>query len=357
MSPSRTRSKSEVQRQPRRSVRAYNLGQLADLLGAQLAGSSEVEVRGVGGVEDVAEGEITLALTRKHLVQAEASPAAAVIVARGLVSRKPALVSDNPRAAFARALAVFEDREQPAPGVHPSAVVASSAHLDEGVRVGPYCVIGEHCHLGAQVVIGAHSVIGRRCRIGEETVLFPRVTLYEGVTVGARCRLHSGAVIGSDGFGYVPVDNGLARIPQLGSVELGDEVEIGANSCIDRATTGVTRIGSGTKLDNLVQVGHNVSIGRSCIICGQVGIAGSVTIGNCVMLAGQVGIADHCSIGDLVKVGAQSGVMDDLPGGAAYSGFPAQPHRQNLRLLAALRRLPALVDQLRQRGGRRAKSE
>lgn len=336
--------------------RVYRLEELARLLQAQLAGPGELEIRGVGGVDDVREGEITLAASGKYLGKAEESPAAAVILARGLNSRKPALISDNPKAAFGIALGLFEDREQPPEGVHPTAVVAKSATLGQGVAVGPYCVIGEDVVLEGKAAVHAHCVIGRRCRVGADTILFPRVTLYEGAVIGARCRIHSGAVIGADGFGYAAAQGRLLRIPQVGSVVIGDEVEIGANACIDRATTGATRVGNGTKIDNLVQVGHNVTIGRNCIICGQVGLAGSVTIGDGVTLAGQAGVADHLSIGEGATIGGGSGVMHDLPGGHAYSGLPAQPHRQHLRLLSALRRLPDLMDELRGRGGRNSNS-
>jgi UDP-3-O-[3-hydroxymyristoyl] glucosamine N-acyltransferase len=216
-----------------------------------------------------------------------------------------------------------------------------------GVSVGAHAVIGDGVVLSTAVTVGSGCSIGAGVSIGERSVLHPNVTLYPHVIIGARCILHAGVVIGADGFGYVPVGVELMRVPHLGSVRIEDDVEVGANTCVDRAKTGETVIGKGTKLDNLIHVAHNVHIGRSCLIIAQVGIAGSVTIGDGVILAGQAGIADHIDIGSGAKVAAQGGVIGDVPAGVTVSGYPARPHATKMREHAASASLPDYIKRVR----------
>jgi UDP-3-O-[3-hydroxymyristoyl] glucosamine N-acyltransferase len=189
--------------------------------------------------------------------------------------------------------------------------------------------------------------VGAGCSVGADSILYPNVVLYPGVIVGRRCILHAGAVVGADGFGYVPVGAGVRKIPHLGSVEIGDDVEIGSNTCIDRAKTGVTVIGAGTKIDNLVHIGHNVRVGRSCLIVAQVGVAGSCVIGDGVVLAGQAGIPDHVTIGDGARVAAQGGLFGNVPAGETYSGYPARRHAEKMREYGAIARLPEALKRIR----------
>ena len=249
----------------------------------------------------------------------------------------------NPRIAFAKALAVFFPEPKFTAGIHPSAVVAASAQVDPTAHIGPHCVVGERVKIGANVVLQSGNNIGADSVLGEETNLFPNVTLYPRTQIGKRVRIHAGTVIGSDGFGYV-LDGAIHRkVPQIGNVVIGDDVEIGANVTVDRGALGSTVIGKGTKIDNLVQIAHNVQIGEHCIIIAQVGIAGSTKLGQYVILAGQAGLGGHLKIGNQVTVGAQSGVMSDIPDGGKWLGAPAQPDKEFKRQVIALRHLPDLL--------------
>jgi len=229
------------------------------------------------------------------------------------------------------------------PGIHPTAIVASSAQVDPTAHIGPFCVVGEKVRIGRECVLQATDHVGANCQLGEETKLFPNVTLYSRTEVGSRVRIHSGAVIGADGFGYV-LDGGLHRkVPQIGNVIIRDEVEIGANVTIDRGALGPTIIGQGSKIDNLVQIAHNVTLGEHCLVVSQAGIAGSTKLGNYVVLGGQVGLAGHLKIGNRVSIAAQSGVMHNIPDGEKWFGYPAQPDRQTKRQMIALQQLPELL--------------
>jgi len=241
-------------------------------------------------------------------------------------------------------------RLYPAPprpaGVHPTAVVEAGAVLGAGVALGPYVVVGAGAHLGDRVTIMAGSVVGAGVEVGDDTILHPLVVLYPGAQIGRRVILHSGVRIAVDGFGYVRGPEGHVRIPHIGHAVIGDDVEIGANSTVDRGSVDDTVIGPGTKMDNLVQVGHNCRIGARCLLMAQVGVAGSMRIEDDVILAGQVGLAGHFTIGKGARIGAQSGVMADVPAGASYFGYPARPVREAMRGVAALARLTKIVDQL-----------
>ena len=249
----------------------------------------------------------------------------------------------NARIAFAKVLPLFFPDPILPPGVHPTAIVPSCAQVDPTAHIGPYCVLGPEVRIGPRSVLQGLNHLGANCRLGEDVNLFPNVTLYPGTEIGSRVRIHSGTVIGSDGFGYVP-DAGMHRkVPQIGCVTIRDDVEIGANVTIDRGALGPTVIGRGTKIDNLVQIGHNVTIGENCLIISQAGIAGSSKLGNYVILAGQVGVAGHLKIGNRVSVAAQSGVMNNIPDGEKWLWSPAQPDRQAKRQMIALYQLPELL--------------
>jgi UDP-3-O-[3-hydroxymyristoyl] glucosamine N-acyltransferase len=258
-------------------------------------------------------------------------------------TRKAVIRVTSARIAFARVLPLFFPERTFAPGVHPSAVVDASARMDPTAHVGPWCVIGEDVKIGPHVVLQGGNHIGRNSVIGAYSQLFPNVVLYGQTQIGQRVRIHAGAVIGSDGFGYVLDAGAHRKVPQVGQVIVQDDVEIGANATIDRGALGPTIIGKGTKIDNLVQIAHNVSIGEHCLVVAQVGVAGSTKIGSYTTLAGQAGITGHLKIGNKVIVAAQSGVMNDIPDGGKCMGSPAQPDRPYKRQLIALHHLPELI--------------
>jgi UDP-3-O-[3-hydroxymyristoyl] glucosamine N-acyltransferase len=249
----------------------------------------------------------------------------------------------NARVAFAKALDLFFPEAVLPPGRHPTALIAASAQIDPTVHIGPYCLIGEQVVLGPGVILEGGNFIGDQCQLGEGTRLFPKVTLYPQTQIGKRVRIHAGAVIGSDGFGYVFHEGQHLKVPQVGQVIVHDDVEIGANVTIDRGTLGPTVIGKGTKIDNLVQIAHNVVVGEHCLLIAQVGIAGSTKLGNYVTLAGQVGVAGHLKLADRVTVAAQSGVMNDIGEGEKWLGAPARPDRQMKRQMIAMQQLPDLL--------------
>jgi UDP-3-O-[3-hydroxymyristoyl] glucosamine N-acyltransferase len=254
-----------------------------------------------------------------------------------------AILVNDPHVALRSVLLEINPASVPSPGIHPTAVIAPSATVDPQATVGPFAVVGEETEIGARTVVGAHVVIGSGCCLGRDVVLHPHVTLYERVTVLDRAIIHSGARIGKDGFGYVWQDGGHRKIPQIGGCIVEEDVEIGANVCVDRGSIGDTVIGAGTKIDNLVQLGHNVRLGKHVILVSQVGISGSTSIGDGAVLGGQAGVGGHLTIGPGARIGAQGGVTADVPGGESYSGYPARPHRDALRVQAATFKLPDLL--------------
>ncbi|MBE0567715.1 MAG: UDP-3-O-(3-hydroxymyristoyl)glucosamine N-acyltransferase, partial [Krumholzibacteria bacterium] len=273
------------------------------------------------------------------------SAAAAAIIGPGMTADRPAVRHEQPYAAFARVLALSLpdlDRVFP-PGIHPTAVVDATADVAQAASVGPYCVVGAGTTLGAGTRLGAHVVLGPDVSVGRECQLYPHVTVREGCRVGDEVILHAGVVVGTEGFGYLPGPGGLLRIPQVGTVVIGDRVEVGALSCIDRATTGATVIGEGTKIDNQVQIGHNVRVGRHCALSAQTGISGSSVLGDRVVAGGQVGIGDHVTIGDGVRIAGKSGIAKDVPAGQSVFGYPALEAAEAFRVVGALRKLPDLV--------------
>ena len=321
--------------------------EIAKLLAGEVLGDANATLTGFASADTAKLGDLTFAETDEFFAAAENSAATAIIAGKNSSStRKIVIRVENPRIAFAKALAVFFPEPKFASGVHSSAVVAASAQIDPTAHIGPHCTIGERVKIGANVVLQSGNFIGDDSVLGDETNLFPNVTIYSRTQIGKRVRIHSGTVIGSDGFGYV-FDSGFHRkVPQVGNVVIGDNVEIGSNSSVDRAALGSTVIGKGTKIDNLVQVAHNVEIGEHCILCAQVGIAGSAKVGNYVVMAGQVGIAGHLKIGNQVTVGSKSGVMHNIPDGEQWLGAPAQPDKQAKRIMIAMQRLPDLFKKI-----------
>jgi UDP-3-O-[3-hydroxymyristoyl] glucosamine N-acyltransferase len=320
------------------------VGELAKYLQGELVGDGSVVLTGVAPADRAQAGQLTFAENEQYLALAERSAASAILVSSSLHSTvKPLIRVPNARVAFARVLELFCPEPTPPPGVHPSAVVAPSAIIDPTAHIGPLCVVGERVRIGPRSALLGGNHVGEGCQLGEDVRLFPNVVLYPGCQIGHRVRIHAGTVIGSDGFGYV-LDQGVHRkIPQVGTVIIQDDVEIGANVTIDRATLGATIIGRGTKIDNLVQIAHNVVIGQHCIIVAQDGISGSTRLGDYVTLAGQVGLAGHLKIGNRVTVGAKAGVMNDIPDGQKWLGIPARPDRQMKRIFVALDKLPDLL--------------
>jgi len=324
------------------------LSELAAWLGLPWDGDADPEITAVAGFDEAGTGAIAFADGSALLRRLGETGASALVLRPGVDSPVPAVRTDQPRLVFARLLERFGPpltRAFP-PGVHASALVSPRARVADDVAVGPGCVIGPEAvvgpgtRLGPNVVIEADAVVGAACLIHVGAVVRERCRL------GDRVVLQPGAVIGSDGFGYVAASGGLHKIPQIGIVVLEDEVEVGANTCVDRATTGETRIGRGSKIDNLVQVGHNVRIGRCCAISAQCGISGSCVLEDGVTLGGQVGIADHLTVGTGAKAGAQSGLARDVPPGQSVFGYPAVEFHQAFRQVALIRRLPELARRL-----------
>ncbi|MDR7554026.1 MAG: UDP-3-O-(3-hydroxymyristoyl)glucosamine N-acyltransferase [Armatimonadota bacterium] len=323
------------------------LADLARLARAELSGPGDVEIDAVTELAHAHPAALVYVADLRRLPDAEASAAGALLVAADAPPvRKPALRAANIRAAFARVLAAFAPVPAVGRGVHPTAVIAPDVRLGADVTVGPFVAIEPGVRIGPRTVLHAGVVVGAQAEIGADCVLYPGVVLYPRAVLGDRVVVHAGAVLGADGFGYAAAEEGALKIPHLGRVVVEDDVEIGANTCVDRATLGETRIGRGTKIDNLVQIGHNVTIGPGCLIVAQVGISGSVTIGAGAVLAGQVGVSDHVTIGAAARVGGKAGVTRDVPSGATVSGYPARDHREELRLQAALRRLPELLERV-----------
>lgn len=324
------------------------LEELAERLGCRLEGDGTVEIVGVRALEDAGPADLTFVTEARHLPRLAMSRAAAVLLAESLpAARRPALRTSNPYLTLAHVLGVFCPPQAGVPGVHPTAVISAGARVDGTASVGPLCVLSPGAEVGAGTILDAQVFLGVNARVGRDCRLFPQVTLREGTELGDRVVVHSGTVIGADGFGYARDGARYVKIPQIGRVVLEDDVEIGANVAIDRATLGTTRIGRGTKIDNLVQIAHNVQVGEDTVIVAQVGISGSSRIGSRVTLAGQVGVTDHVQIGDNAIVGAQAGVSKDVPDGAIMLGAPAIPHLEFKRQLAATARLPQMGKTLR----------
>jgi UDP-3-O-[3-hydroxymyristoyl] glucosamine N-acyltransferase len=320
------------------------LRELAELVGGELQGNGDLLIAAARPVADAGPRNITFVEDDKHLAHLAGCKAAAVVISEQMTVRYPACIRvADPFGAFARIACHLQGQaEPPAPGIDPRAFVHASATIAEGSSVLPFAGIGEGSTIGARCRIYQGAVVGRFCRLGNDVTLFPNAVLYDGTVVGDRVTIHANAVVGADGFGYRFQDGKHVKVPQLGYVEIGDDVEIGACTTIDRGTFGTTRIGTGTKIDNLVQVGHNCRIGCHNLLVSQVGIAGSSSTGDYVVIAGQVGIVDHVHIGERSQIGAKAGVTKDVPPGLRMLGAPATPEREQKRILMSLERLPEI---------------
>jgi UDP-3-O-[3-hydroxymyristoyl] glucosamine N-acyltransferase len=320
--------------------------ELAEWLGATYEGDGERELIGVAPLETAGASDVAFVGSRKAAAQAESSAAGCLLVPMEWPSerRQTVIRVPDPRTAFARAMSRFYPTAEIKPGVHPTAVVGKDVELAAMVYVGPHAVVGDGCRIGVASTIGASSVVGKRVVMGEGCILHPNVTVYDNVDIGRGTILHSGAVIGADGFGYVMDRDRWHKFPQVGRVEIGDFVEIGANSCVDRAALGVTSIGEGTKLDNMVHVGHNCRIGRHVVVAAQTGFSGGVVVEDYAVIGGQVGIGDKARIESRATLGSGCGVLTSkiVRSGETVWGTPARPLKQHLEQLANLARLPEM---------------
>ena len=329
------------------------LGEIAATLGARLEnGSPETEITGVAGIEEAGAGQITFVANPKYAGAARTTKAAAVIVAEDFPAANTALLrSRNPYLDFARAIELFYRPPKYAVGIHSTAVVHPSAKIGKNASIGPYVVVDEDVQIGKNCVLLAHVVIYRGARIGHNFLAHAHAVVRENCRLGDNVTLQNGVVIGADGFGFAKDNDGRWRkIVQSGPAVLEDDVEVQANACVDRASIGETRVGKGTRIDNLVQVGHGSRVGNNTLLCAQVGLAGSTEVGDNVILAGQVGVAGHCKIGDGVIATAQSGIPNNVPAGKVVSGYPAIDNKLWLRCVAVFNRLPELMKRVRGKG-------
>jgi UDP-3-O-[3-hydroxymyristoyl] glucosamine N-acyltransferase len=325
-------------------------GELAEYLGAKVVGDAQAVISGVAGPGDARSEDLIYVDAPRNVAPAEASAARCVVARPGItIAGKTTLEIDGPKLAFAKAAAWIIAKPVPAGGLHPTAVVSPGVRIGIGVFVGPYAVIEEDVEIGAGSIVEAFCYVGHGSRIGDGCRLHPRVTLYPGARLGRRAEIHSGAVIGGDGFGYVFGEGRHWKFPQIGSVEIGDDVEIGCNTTIDRGSLDATVIGEGVKIDNLVQVAHNVRIGAHSVIASQTGISGSSTIGARVIIGGQVGIADHCTLEDGAIAGAQCGIPTGktIRHGRTVWGTPARPIERFKEQYGYFARLPELAERVR----------
>jgi UDP-3-O-[3-hydroxymyristoyl] glucosamine N-acyltransferase len=320
---------------------------IARLVNGEVLGDSSITITGFASTDTAKAGDLTFAENEDYFSRAENSAASAILVSSGFESARKVLIRvTNARVAFAKVLQLFFPEPESPPAIDPTARIAPTARVDPSAHIGAFSVVGERVRIGPRSVLEGSNHVGADCVLGEEVHLFPNAVLYPRTQIGNRVRIHAGAVVGSDGFGYVFDQGRHLKVPQIGNVIIQDDVEIGANATIDRAALGSTVIGKGTKIDNLVQIGHNVTLGEHCILCGQVGIAGSTKVGNYVTMAGQVGVAGHLKIGNQATLGAQSGLMNDVPDGEKWLFTPAQPERQVKRIIISMQRLPELLQRV-----------
>lgn len=325
------------------------LSEIAGRLNCRLAGDGDVEIVRIAGIDEAGQGDLTFVSNRKYISHIKNTRASAIILGEDIPPVDiPSLRTDDPYLAFARALELFFVPREPDPGIHPTAVIAEDAKIGAGARIGAYAVVGSGCTIGERVTIHPHVVLYPEVSVGHDCVFHSFVTVREDCVVGDRVILQNGVVIGGDGFGFAPTKEGtFYKICQTGRVLIEDDVEIGANTTVDRAAVGDTVIRRGTKLDNLVQVGHGAQIGEDCVLAAQVGVAGSTRIGRRVMVGGQVGFAGHLEVGDGAIITAQSGTSHDIPAGEVVSGSPAFENAAWLRSTAIFPKLPQLMRRIR----------
>lgn len=326
----------------------YKLGELAGIVKGKVCGNPDFTITAAKPFDSAGFSEITLAASQKLLADLGRTPAGAVIVPPGTrFEGKNLIIAGNPKAAFARILQLFHNQPFSAGGISSHSVIGKNCRISDEITIEPFVSIGDRVVIGEQVSVGAGCSIGEGCMIGKGCWLFPNVTLYPGVILGERVTIHSGTVLGADGFGYVRDGEDQVKFPQTGNVVIGDDVEIGANSCVDRATFGSTVLEKNVKIDNHVHIGHNCRIGEGTIIVGSVGISGSVTIGKNCIFAGQSGASDHVTIGDNVIVLAKTAVTKDVPSGMTVSGLHGRDHRGQIKTEAILNRLPDMYRDLK----------
>ena len=324
-------------------MKKATLEELALLVGGKFEGDAKLEITGMASPEEAKEGEVTFLAELKSTARLEKTRASAVIVPSSPPSSpKPVIITPNPYLAYAKVQAFFSHQPYFSKGIDPRSHIGQGVKIGQEVSIYPFVFIGDGCRIGDRVVLYPGVYLGDSVQVGEGTILYPNVAVMDHCIIGQRVILHPGTIIGSDGFGYAREGSRYVKIPQVGMVQVDDEVEIGANCAVDRAAMGKTWIKRGVKTDNLVQIGHNVTVGEDTILVAQVGIAGSTVVGNRVALGGQVGVAGHISIGDGVRVGGQSGVTQTVAPGRVISGTPAFPHREWLKAQAVFQKLPEM---------------
>jgi len=328
----------------------FTLKEIAHLVNGELVGDPSVAITGISGIKEAKEGDITFLANSKYASLVETTKAAAIITSRDPVeTSKPLIKTDNPSIAFTKvvSLAASSGIKHPS-GIHPAAIISSNARIAKDVAVGACAVVEDGVEIGEGSIIYSGCYLGCRAKVGRKCLIYPNVSIREQTEIGDRVIIHSGTVIGSDGFGFAMVGGVQEKIPQIGTVLIEDNVEIGANVTIDRARFDKTIIGKGTKVDNLVQIAHNVVTGENCVIVAQAGVSGSTTLGKGVILAGQAGIVGHIRIGDKAIVAAQAGVTKSIPAGVKVSGYPAKSHETALRVNACVQRLPELYKKIKE---------
>lgn len=333
----------------------HSLHNIAKHIGAELLNPADIVITGLNYANRAKENELTLINKDEHIKLLAESKASAALVTKNLrdqvkdINGKPLLIVENADLAMAKVLELFSQPNPKQHGIHPNAIIEPTSKLGNNVSIGAGTYIGRNVTIADETIIYANVSIYDDAQIGAQCIIWPNVSIRERTEIGAFCRLYSGCNIGSDGFGYRPSEDGrtIVRVPHIGNVIIGNYVDIGSGTCIDNAKFGSTTIGDFTKIDNLVQIGHNVIIGKGCMICGQVGISGSVTIGNGVIIAGNAGIKDHLTIGDGARIGGKAGVMKDVPAGESQMGYPSCEGRQLARQWGAIRQLPETMKKLK----------
>ena len=326
------------------------LGEISKLIGGELVGDSDVVITGISGIKEAKEGDITFLANSKYSPLMQTTKASAVVTSReAFDSKKPVIKTDNPSIAFTKIVGLVAPNDsEHFKGVHPTAIISKDVKIGPNVAIGAYTVIEEAVEIEEGTIVYSGCYIGRSTKIGRGCLIYPHVSIRERIEIGQRVIIHSGAVIGSDGFGFAMVAGVQKKIPQIGTVSIEDDAEIGANVTIDRARFDKTIIGKGTKIDNLVQIAHNVVTGESCVIVAQAGVSGSTVLGNRVILAGQAGVVGHIRIGDRAVVAAQAGVTKSIKPDTKVSGYPAKPHDTAKRVNACVQKLPDFYKKIKE---------